>query len=193
MTLRGIEVKRLIVYRFAGLLNDITVKPPLEESQIYYRTVTSSNLDDILSTREKGVHEEFVKFFSEGEQGYYVYYENRVVSCGWVFLNSGQSAVRKKYMLVPSGYAWLHNFWTHPNLRGHGLYSSLLAHICREMISTERVKHPNRIIIDTAQDNIPSNKAIIKANFERIGEIVALRIYKKWLVLEETYGKKIYR
>ena len=56
MTLRGIEVKRLIVYRFAGLLNDITVKPPLEESQIYYRTVTSSNLDDILSTREKGVH-----------------------------------------------------------------------------------------------------------------------------------------
>jgi len=94
--IESIEVKRLIVYRFTGLLNDITVKPPLEESQIYYRTVTSSNLDDILSTREKGVHEEFVKFFSEGEQGYYVYYENRVVCCGWVFLNSCSSAVRKK-------------------------------------------------------------------------------------------------
>jgi len=81
MTLRGIEFKRLIVYRFAGLLNNITVKPPLEESQIYYRTVTSSNLDDILSTREKGFHEINQKTW--GGRQHYLRFTNPITWQGW--------------------------------------------------------------------------------------------------------------
>ncbi len=192
MRLKGIELRKFNIYRLGDLSEGREfLKFPLNKKDLIYKIVDRNNLGDIISTREKSICFVFKRYLDEGEQGYYVYFEDRVIACGWVFFNFGSYSVKKEYIVIPKNFAWLHNFWTHPDFRGYGIYPTLLRYICKDIFLQGKVPHPHNILIDTDCGNIASNSGIIKANFEFIGNITALRVYKIWLVLRETYGRKI--
>jgi len=189
--MRGIEIRKFNVYRLRKLPEDKKfLKSPFNERSFIYRVVDKSNLENIISTRPE-MYSEYKKFLEEGELGYYVYFENKVIACGWVFLNLKHDKIKKKYIVIPKGFAWLHHFWTHPDFRGYGIYPSLLTHICEDLLSQNKISYPKDILIDTSCTNIASNRGILKANFEFIGNILALRVRKYWIILRENYGKKI--
>jgi len=192
MKLKGIEIRNFNVYRLADSVTERSfLKPPFTGKELKFKIVGVDNLENIVLSRGEGTYNRFRGYFEEGEQGYYVYYKNNVVACGWLFLNLGSNDIKKKYIVIPKGFVWLHDFWTHPNFRGKGIYPTLLQMICRDVISKNLVSSPHNILIDTDRGNIASNKGIIKANFELIGNIVAMRIYKSWIILRKDYETKV--
>lgn len=192
MRLKGIEFRKFNVYQLDNLSEEKEVlKLPLNEEELIYKIVDRNILEDIIFTREKKICLTFKKYLDERERGYYVYFEDRVIACGWVFFNLSGHNLKKQYIIIPNNFAWLHNFWTHPNFRGFGIYPTLLRYICKDILLQYKVLYPHNILIDTDCSNESSNKGISKANFKFIGNVTALRIYKIWLMLRETYGRKI--
>lgn len=192
MRLRGIEFRKFNVYRLNNLSEtEDLLKPAFDRRDLIFRNVNKDNLKDIISTRENRYYYWFKRYLEEGEQGYYVYIRDKVIACGWVFFNLSGNKIKKKYMIIPRNFVWLHDFWTHPDFRGYGIYPTLLKHICKDILFHRRVPHPHNILIDTDCSNFPSNRGIIKANFEFIGNITALRFLKNWIILRSTYGKKV--
>lgn len=164
--MRGIELRFFNVYKLASLAegNEL-LKFSSDKEKLIFKRVDKNNLYDITLTRDKGVYNRFNKFFDEGENGYYVYWEDKVISCGWVYINFKSSRVKKKYIVIPKGFAWLHDFWTHPDFRGRGIYPALLQFICKEMLSERLVLSPSNILIDTDINNTASNKGYKKLVF----------------------------
>lgn len=191
--MRGIELRYFNVYKLGGLITeDKLIRFPSYKEKLSFKRVRENNLHDITLSRDEKVYERFNEYLKDGERGYFVYYDNKVISCGWVYINSKFSEIRKKYIIIPNGFAWLHDFWTHPDFRGKGLYPTLIQRISKEILLEKLVISPSNILIDTDSSNTASNKGIQKAGFELIGNIVALRIRKFWIILRETYGAKIF-
>jgi len=92
MKLKGIELRKFNVYRLGNLSEERKVlKFPYNEENLIYKIITKDNLKDIISTRGKNIYSRFEKFLENGEQGYYVYFEDRVIAHGWVFFNQSSS------------------------------------------------------------------------------------------------------
>ena len=191
--MRLVEFRFFNVYRLASLIEEgELLRFSFDKEKLLFKNVDKNNLYHITLTRNEEVKDRFNKYLNGGERGYYVYWEDKVISCGWVYINSKSSKTKNKYIVIPKGFAWLHDFWTHPEFRGRGIYPALLQFICKEILSKRLVLLPSNILIDTDCSNTASNRGIQKAGFEFIGNIVALRIRRFWVVLRETYGAKIF-
>lgn len=175
MRLKGIELRKFNIYQLDDLSKGrVVLKFHLNEENLIYKIVDRNNLEDIILTREKNICITFKKYLDEKERGYYVYFEDKIIACGWVFLNLSSHVIKKKYIIIPENFAWLHDFWTHPDFRGFGIYPTLLKYICKDILLQGKISYPHNILIDTSCSNVSSNKGILKADFEFIGNITAL-------------------
>jgi len=191
MRIRGLEIRRFNVYQLYELKHRQSyLKAPFSIEDIVYSAVDQNNIGDIAQDVGEKVFKEFKKLLGRGDRGYYVYHNGRVIACGWAFFNLKANKVRKNYIDIPKGFVWLHNFWTHPEFRGKGIYPTLLNFFCCTF-DNALISSAHNILIDSYSDNIASNKGISKANFKPIGIINGVRIYRTWLTLRETYKKNI--
>lgn len=107
------------------------------------------------------------RYFNEGHEAFGVVDESsgRIVALGWVFSNETPTSQRvKDYFVVEPKEGYLHAAWTHPDHRGKGLQTLLVA---------TRLEHLHKkpgiatAVTNIESDLIVSQKAVAKAGFTK--------------------------
>ena len=155
---------KYILFRFKGAV-DITVK---EELSIVL-TKDEKDLERILDFRPQGTYENIKKLYNEGENVYLVFNNDLCIHHSLVFRNDSDAEVQKEHINIPAHTAWIHYCNTAVGHRGKGIYPYVINYIAKAL--TDSGNGMDRIIIDTEQKNIPSQKGIIKAGFREMGMV----------------------
>jgi RimJ/RimL family protein N-acetyltransferase len=130
-------------------------------------------LSDLLTFQEFQGSPSRTDFFkmavSRLEAGHHVYTrvdKGRLVHWGWLAENPKtgfMDEVHQEY-IYPPGSAVVYDFFTHPEARGRGLYSSSI----RQMMADAAAAGMNQIFVFVLADNDPSRRVIEKAGFRHV-------------------------
>ncbi len=155
---------KYILFRFEG-----AVFQSRKEELSIVLTKDKKELERILDFRPQGTYENIKKLYNEGENVYLVFNNDLCIHHSLTFLNDTDEKVQKGHIVVPANTAWIHYCNTADAHRGKGIYPYVINYIAKALAASG--KGMDRIIIDTEQKNIPSQKGIIKAGFKEMGMI----------------------
>ncbi len=111
------------------------------------------------------------RYLMEGDQGFGVVENDRIVAMGWLRVNSSEQALRvKSYFPLPPNSAYLHGDWTAPSHRGRGLQPSLVV----SRVKSARSSRVEDILVNMSPANRPSLH-----NYKRLG---FLTISALWVI-----------
>jgi ribosomal protein S18 acetylase RimI-like enzyme len=155
--------KRVMLYHLRKAPSQI-VQP---KASVLLESVTNSNMLDAM-TMIGPAAQSFQQMLTDGQMGFYVYLEGKVVHHSWVILN--QSPVPKKCLVwldlawhnLFDGEAHIHNCETAGDVRGRGIYPFVLTSISQFLFHEKGCR---TIFISVAEDNLSSIRGIEKAGF----------------------------
>jgi GNAT superfamily N-acetyltransferase len=106
--------------------------------------------------------------FAAGRRCYAAWVEDQLAAYGWVsFGTEYVGELGLTIRLFPcEAYIW--DCYTFPAFRGKHLYAALLVHILQEL----RVENRCRVWIGADFENIPSQRGIDRAGFQRIADVL---------------------
>lgn len=91
-----------------------------------------------------------------------VFFEGRIAHASWVTTSAAWTGEIRAFVTPPSGSAYVYESFTHPALRGRGIYPWALRCICAELAA----QAVQRVWIGVERGNASSLRAISKAGFE---------------------------
>ncbi len=109
---------------------------------------------------------EVVARMQGGNVPYLAYLDDEPVACGWSAWRHGQVGELGIDFEIPEGNRYLWDFVTLPQMRGRGIYPSLL-----QEILMEETPEAERFWIGHAPGNVASGNGILKAGFRVAGEV----------------------
>ncbi len=112
--------------------------------------------------------EEVVRRYDAGRQCYTAWVNETLVSYGWVSLEEELIGELNLQARLLYGEAYIWDCATLPAYRNQGLYSGLLVHILEEL----RTQPVCRVWIGANLDNFASQRAIAKAGFHRVADLL---------------------
>ena len=130
------------------------------------------NLDDEAAVLQR---------FDDGRHCYVGRIEGKLATYGWVTFDEEHIGELSLSIRLKAGEAYIWNCATLPAYRGQQLYPALLIHIVSELHN----QGLHRIWIGADTDNLPSQRGIVLAGFQPIGDIVisdVLTMRRAWLL-----------
>ncbi len=112
-----------------------------------------------------------VSRLQDGRHPFVVEEDDRVVSYGWVALSGDNVGDMGLSIRLRSHHAYIYDCATHPSYRGRGLYPALL----RVMAADLGRGGWSCVWIGTAPGNFTSQRGIVRAGFQRLGDMNLLR------------------
>jgi ribosomal protein S18 acetylase RimI-like enzyme len=137
-----------------------------------FRRVERESASELAVAMGVDASTEILKRFDENRRCYAAWFENKIVTYGWVSLDEefvGELNLRLR-LLKGESYIW--DCATLPAYRQRHLYSALLVHILSEL----RVEGLCRAWIGTDLDNIASQRGIARAGFHHVADLVVERV-----------------
>jgi hypothetical protein len=104
---------------------------------------------------------------SESTRCFVVVHEGRFVHATWMTVRAAWTREIRRYLLPPAGDAYVYESFTHPSVRGRGVYPFALRGIAA-LLSGRGLK---RVWVAVEKHNPPSLKAVVKAGFAPAWEI----------------------
>ena len=175
------KVKTFFKIRYGTVITYNFDVPTFLQSEVEVKRVDSSNVEDALGYEPKHKVETFKKFLSLGDWGYYAYLDGRWTHRSWVTF--GPKKVDRWSGISPmnlcANEAFIHWCETATWARGRGVYSAVLSEIVEDCLNDKC----QNIYISTNQENIASQKGILRAGFreserEKIILFLGVRIRK---------------
>lgn len=152
----------------------------------------SPNSVEIISQTDRGPNHKFYEqWIALGYDGIALRRGDDVLSYGWIATPTSPPPPHLLQSVIPQSTCWIFSCRTPPRHRGNGYYTLLLQRL-RELRRTE---WPDCCaLIDTAPDNVPARKAIIRAGFVpqgclRIQSLAVPRLYSR--VLWATWSRDL--
>jgi GNAT superfamily N-acetyltransferase len=112
--------------------------------------------------------------FRNDDQFFGWMHDSKIVSFGWV--TCGDRQIGRSLIPATPGWAFLYNFYTHPDFRGQGLYPQLLTAIIKKLTNDR----PRVLIIDVNSRNKPSLRGIKKAGFIPVSSTSWVTVLRRW-------------
>ncbi len=150
------------------------IVPCVSGLQLDYVKITADNLSLVEHLRGKEYVQQFEYQLSQGDFGYYVFFEGRPIGYGWV-KHPGSDDF---FFDIGENCCYLCRFFVHESMRGHGIYPELL----NTLISRE--SECNLFFIAAERGNEASERGLRKVGFSFLSEFSFVRAYRK------TFNKK---
>lgn len=137
------------------------------------RPITAANADDVLSFRDRELATTFRRFLDEARVGVFAYVDGRAVAHAWITPVAVRGETANGYFRLAPGDALIHYCHVAPDMRGRGLFGATIRRLTADTLAA----HPDgRVLIDTGSDNRASQRGIVKAGFEALGDRHVVRV-----------------
>jgi len=156
---------------------DLTKDFEIIEAKVPFelKKVTSKNIKDILTLKDKFYLKDLISLLEKGELGFYGYMKSLVIHWSWVALGEKKIPLIYDYCFrdINKEEAFIHYCETSKNVRGKEIYPSVLTKVFAELKNKMGIK---KVYIAVEEKNFSSIKGILKAGFTKKEQIKILKI-----------------
>lgn len=164
-----LEVMTRVVFGMDSLDSVVSVSSDLPVTIV---SVTDEDVDRVVDFRDESRVGAFRRFLTRGDRGVYAWLDGQVVAHAWAFVPDRDERRFHNYIRVRAGEALIHDCQVREDLRGHGIYPSMVATMCRQLFQDNGTK---RVLIDTDPGNAAALSGIRRVGFRPVGLLRSLR------------------
>lgn len=151
------RVRRQLIYRIDTPAALATLPP---DPAVSIEPITRANHADVRAFRAESTQRAFATLLELGDLGVFARVDGQV--CGHAWAASGRRV--GGYFAAQADEGFVHYCNVDPARRGHGLYPRMLVALAARCLAEGKA----RVLIDTAVDNIPSQRGLLKAGFRPV-------------------------
>jgi hypothetical protein len=170
----GAGIERVLVYRIVAddAVPNLSCPPELAVARLLPGQM--SELKDVFSSVSMSELEGAQK---KQSQCYGAWLSGRLVHYAWVQASGSHSILEAgRHVDIKPGEFWIYDCRTSTSVRGLGIYPYVLTFICHEHLRDR----PGEGIIYTTQENVASQRGIVKAGFQMKETLRGLRIGSRY-------------
>ncbi|WP_435743064.1 GNAT family N-acetyltransferase [Microbacterium sp. PMB16] len=134
---------------------------PVPTATIAMQAISQDNADLVTAIREESLATVFRKFAAEGRHGIFAMLDGVPAGHAWITTPADTSQVVNSYARLAAGDCLIHYCFVDPTHRGKGVYAQML----HALTAWAFAAGAHRVLVDTGDDNIASQRGILRAGF----------------------------